>query len=79
MKSKQHNQIMRHNQSPYTQSVTDFFGGTNKSAPTTNEFGEQVLSSVAIPEQTSDVSTVPVSSPSRSLIISEEVLHAEVL
>ena len=34
---------------------------------------------MAIPEQTSDVSTVPISSPSRSLIISEEVLHAEVL
>ena len=35
MKSKQHNQIMKHKQSPYTQSITDFFGGTNKSVPTT--------------------------------------------
>ena len=46
--------------------------------PTNNESGEQVTSSVAIPEQASDVSTVLVSSPSTSLIISEEVLHAEV-
>ena len=43
--------------------------------PTTNKSDKQVASSVAIPEQTSDVSTVPVSS-SISLIISEEVLHA---
>ena len=34
---------------------------------------------MAITEQTSDVSTVPVSSPSTSLVISEKVLHAEVL
>ena len=34
---------------------------------------------MAIPEQTTDVSTVPVSLPSTFLIISEEVLHAEVL
>ena len=34
---------------------------------------------MAILEQTSDVSTVPVSLPSARLIISEEVLHAEVL
>ena len=34
---------------------------------------------MAILEQTSDVSTVLVSSPSISLIISEEVLHAEVV
>ena len=34
---------------------------------------------MAIPEQTSDVSTVPVSIPNTFLIISEEVLHAEVL
>ena len=33
---------------------------------------------MAIPEQTSNVSTVPVSPPSTSMIISEEVLHAEV-
>ena len=33
---------------------------------------------MAICEQTSDVSTVPVSLPSTFLIISEEVLHAEV-
>ena len=79
MKSKQHNQIIKHRQCPYTQSITDFFGGTNKSAPTTNESGEQVSSCVVIPGQTSDVSTVPVSSSSTSLIISEEVLHAEVL
>ena len=79
IKSKQHNQIMKHKQSPFTQSITDFFGGTNKSVPTTNKSGKQVSSSVAIPEQTSDVSTVPVSSPSTSLIISAEVLHAEVL
>ena len=79
MKNKQHNQIVKHKQSPFTQSITDFFGGTNKSAPTTNKSGKQVLFSVAIPEQTSDVFTVLVSSPSTSLIISEEVLHAEVL
>ena len=54
MKSKQHNQIMKHKQSTYTQSISDFFGGTNKSAPTTNESGEQVSSFVAITEQTSD-------------------------
>ena len=36
MKSKQHNQITKHKQSPFTQSITDFFGKTNKSAPTTN-------------------------------------------
>ena len=35
--------------------------------------------SLAISEQTSDVSTVLVSLPSTFLIISEEVLHAEVL
>ena len=70
---------MKHKQSPFTQSITDFFGRTNKSAPTTNKSGEQVSSSVAITKQTSDVSTVPVSSPSRSLSISEEELHAEVL
>ena len=58
MKSKQHNQIMKLRQSPYTQSITDFFGRTNKSTPTTNESGEQVSSSVAILEQTGDVSTV---------------------
>ena len=34
---------------------------------------------MAIPEQTSDASTVPVSLPSTFLIISEKVLHAEVL
>ena len=34
---------------------------------------------MGIPEQTSDVSAVPVSLPSTFLIISEEVLHAEVL
>ena len=34
---------------------------------------------MASPEQTSDVSTVPVSSPSTFLITSEEMLHAEVL
>ena len=34
---------------------------------------------MAIPEQTSDVSAVPVPLPSTFLIISEEVLHAEVL
>ena len=79
MKSKQHNPIMKHKQSPFTQSITDFFGGTNKSVPTTNKSGKQVSSSAAITEQTSDVSTVPVSLPSTSLIISEEVLHAEVL
>ena len=79
MKSKQHNQIMKHKQSPFTQLITDFFGGTNKSASTTNKSGEQVSSSVAITEQTSDVSTVPVSSPSTFFIISEEVLHAEVV
>ena len=33
---------------------------------------------MAIPEQTNDVSTVLLSSPSTSLIISVEVLHAEV-
>ena len=54
MKSKQHNQIMKHKQSPYTQSISDFFDGTNKSSPT-NASGEPVSSSVAIPEQTSDV------------------------
>ena len=79
MKSEQHNQIMKHKRSSFTQSITDFFGGTNKSAPTTNKSGKQVLFSMAIPEQTSDVSTVLVSSPSISLIISEKVLHAEVL
>ena len=79
MKSKQHNQIMKHKQSLYAQSITNFFGGTNRSAPTTNKSGEQVSSFVAIPEQTSDMSTVPVSLPSIFLIISEEVLHAEVL
>ena len=68
MKSKQHNQIMKHEQSIFTQSITDFFGGTNKSAPTTNKSGKQVLFSVAIPEQTSDVLTVLVSSLSTSLI-----------
>ena len=77
MKSKQHNQIMKLKQSPYTQSSTDFFGRTNKSASSTSESGEQVSPTVAIPEQTSDVSTVPIS-PSTFLIISEEVLHAEV-
>ena len=34
---------------------------------------------MAIPEQTSDVSAVPVSLPNTFFIISEEVLHAEVL
>ena len=79
MKSKQCNQIMKYKQSPFTQSITGFFGATNKSAPITNKSGKQVLFFVAIPEQTSDVSTVLVSSPSTSLIILEEVLHAEVL
>ena len=79
MKSKQLNQIKKHKQSLFPQSITDFFGGTNKSAPTTNKSGKQVSSFVAIPEQTSVVSTVPVSTPSTSLIISVEVLHAEVL
>ena len=79
MKSKQHNQTMKHKQSLFTQSITDFFGRTNKSASTTNKSGKQVSFSVAVFEQTSDVSTVPVSSPSTSLIISEKVLHAEVL
>ena len=41
--------------------------------------GEKISSSVAIPNHTSDVSTVPVSLPSTFLIISEEVLHAEFL
>ena len=57
IKSKQHKQFMKHKQSPYTQSITYFFGGTNKSVPTTNKSGEQVSFSVAIPEQTSDLST----------------------
>ena len=64
MKSKQHNQIMKHKQSPYTQSITNFFGRANNSAFTTNKSGEQVSSTVAIPEQTSDMSTKPISSPS---------------
>ena len=55
MKSKQLNQIMKHKQSSYTQLISGFFDWTNKSAPTTNESGEQVSSSVAILEQTSDV------------------------
>ena len=76
MKSKQHNQIMKHRQSIFPQSITDFFGETKKSVPTTNVSGKQVLFSVAIPEQTSDVSTVLVSSPNTFLIISEKVLHA---
>ena len=67
---------MKHKPIPFTQSITDFFGMTNKSAPTTNKSGERVSSSVAIPEQTSDVSSLPVSPPSTSMIISEEVLHA---
>ena len=75
MKSKQHYHIMKYKQSPHTQSITDFFGETNKSVPTTNKSGEQVLFSVAIPKQTSDVSTVLISSPSTSLVISEEVLQ----
>ena len=79
MKSKQHNQIMKHKPSSFTQSISNFFGGKNKSSPTTNKSGEQVLFSVGISEQTSDVSTVPISLPSTSLIISQEVLHAEVL
>ena len=70
---------MKHKQSPYTQSVTDFFDWTYKSASTTNQSGEHVSSTVVIPDQTSDVSTVPISSPSTFLIISEEVFHAEVL
>ena len=80
MKNKQHNQIMKNKQSLFTQSsITGFFGRTNKSVPTTYKSGKQVSSSVAIPKLTSDVSAVPVSLPSTSLIISEEVLHAEVL
>ena len=79
MKSKQHNQIMKHKQNPFTQSITDFFGGTNKSAPTTKKSDKQVSSFMAISEQTSDVLTVPVSSTSTFLIISEDVLHVEVL
>ena len=79
MKSKQHNQIMKHKQSPCTQSITDFFDRKNESASTTNKSGKQVSSSVAISEQTSDVSTVLVSSPCTSLVILEKVLHAEVL
>ena len=77
MKSKQHNRIMEHKQSPYTQSITDFFVRTNTSE-STNESGEQVSSTAAIPEQTSDVSTVPIASPSTFLIISEEMSHAKV-
>ena len=68
---------MKHKQSPFTRSITDFFGRTNKSAPTTNKSGQQVSFSVAITEQTGDVSTVLVSSPSLFLTTSEEVLHAE--
>ena len=48
--SKQHNQIMKHKPSPFSQSITDFFGKTNKSAPITNKSGEQVSSSLASPE-----------------------------
>ena len=70
---------MKHKSSPFTQSITDFFGRTNKSVPTTKKSGKQVSFSVAIPEQIGDVSTVLVSSPCISLIISEKVLHAEVL
>ena len=70
---------MKHKQSPFTQSITDFFGEKNKSAPSTSKSGKQVLFSVAIPKQTSNVSTVLASSLSTSLITSEEVLHAEVL
>ena len=55
MKSKQHNQIIKHKQSPFTQSISDFFGRTNKSEPTTNESCEQDISTVAIPEQTSNM------------------------
>ena len=42
MKSKQHNQVVEHKQSSYTQSISDFFGGTNTPAPATNKSGEQV-------------------------------------
>ena len=79
VKGKQHNQIMKHKQSPFMQSITDFFGGTNKSVPTTNKSGKQVIFFGAIAKQTSDVSTVLVSSLSTSLIITEKVLHPEVL
>ena len=41
--------------------------------------GEFISTSLAIPKQTSDVKTVLVSLPSTFLMISEEVLHAEVL
>ena len=59
MKSKQHNQIMKHKQSPFTQPITDFSGKT----PTNlvNKFHPLVS-----PEQTSDVLIVLVSSPSTS-------------
>ena len=40
MRSKQHDQIMKQKPSPFTQSITDFFGRANKSAPTTNKSGE---------------------------------------
>ena len=58
MKSKQHNQLMKHKPSPFTQSITDLFGRIYKSVPTTDESGKQVLFSVAIPDQIIDVSTV---------------------
>ena len=79
MKSKQHNQIMKHKQSPYTQSTTDFFGATNESVPTPTNLVNKFHPLWLFTEQTDDVSTVPVSSPSTSLIMSEKVLHAEVL
>ena len=70
---------MKDQQSPFTQSITGFFGRTNRSAPITNKSGKQVSSSVTITEPTSDVSTVSVSTPSTTLVILEKVLHVEVL
>lgn len=74
MKSKQHQQVLKEKQSPLTQPITKFMGENSKSSDTLREASaEQAQTSSAI--STSNTAAVP----NVSLVVSEDVLHAEVL
>ena len=79
MKSKQHNQIMKHKQSPSTQLITNFFSGASSSVPATGDIDEpgSSISSSIHSEQTSDALVIP--PPSRVVLVPDDVLRAEVL
>ena len=65
--------------SPSTKLITNFFSGARSSVPATCDFEEQGISTHCSvdSEQTSEASVTPL--PSTTLVVPDDVLHAEVL